>query len=202
MVLFLTTVSLDPIQRKPPSPSQNWNPSTLPHPLGAKKIPPLPSGHMKLPLPCRRAGRAIVRSGNTSWRFPWQTFERTTTIWTSTLSPGWEKAMRPDIPPMLADMKARGLAVESNGALIFPVAEEGDKKEMPPCILVKSDGATLYDTTDLATLVQRGGISTRIRSFTWRTSGKVCISSRCSGQPGRPASSVQKQNWNSWDLVP
>ena len=66
-----------------------------------------------------------------------------------------ESDAQPDIPPMLADMKARGLAVESNGALIFPVAEEGDKKEMPPCILVKSDGATLYDTTDLATLVQR-----------------------------------------------
>ena len=66
-----------------------------------------------------------------------------------------ESDAQPDIPPMLADMKARGLAVESNGALIFPVAEEGEKKEMPPCILVKSDGATLYDTTDLATLVQR-----------------------------------------------
>ena len=55
-----------------------------------------------------------------------------------------ESDAQPDIPPMLADMKARGLAVESNGALIFPVAEEGDKKEMPPCILVKSDGATLF----------------------------------------------------------
>ncbi len=56
---------------------------------------------------------------------------------------------------MLEQMQAKGLAVESDGALIFPVAEDGDKKEMPPRILVKSDGATLYDTTDLATLVQR-----------------------------------------------
>ncbi len=56
---------------------------------------------------------------------------------------------------MLEMLQAKGLAVKSDGALILPVAEEGDKKEIPPCILVKSDGAILYDTTDLATLVQR-----------------------------------------------
>lgn len=61
----------------------------------------------------------------------------------------------PFIPAMIEDMKAQGCAVESNGALVFPVAEEGDKKEMPPCILIKSDGAVLYDTTELATMVQR-----------------------------------------------
>ncbi len=61
----------------------------------------------------------------------------------------------PYIPPMIEDMKKRGLAVESNGAWVIPVAEESDKKEVPPCILVKSDGASIYATTDLATLVQR-----------------------------------------------
>ncbi len=61
----------------------------------------------------------------------------------------------PLIPHMIADLKARGLAVESEGALVFPVAEPGDKKEVPPCILIKSDGAAIYATTDLATLVQR-----------------------------------------------
>ena len=61
----------------------------------------------------------------------------------------------PYIPPMIADLKARGFAVESEGALVFPVAEETDKKEVPPCILVKSDGAAIYATTDLATMVQR-----------------------------------------------
>ena len=61
----------------------------------------------------------------------------------------------PYIPAMIADLKAKGHAVESNGALVFPVAEEGDKKEMPPCILVKSDGSAIYATTDLATIVQR-----------------------------------------------
>ena len=61
----------------------------------------------------------------------------------------------PYIPAMLDSMKQKGCAVESEGALVFPVAEEGDKKEFPPCILVKSDGAVLYDTTELATIVQR-----------------------------------------------
>ena len=59
------------------------------------------------------------------------------------------------IPPMLEKLEARGILQESEGAKVIPVAEEGDKKEIPPCILVKSDGATLYATTDLATIVQR-----------------------------------------------
>ncbi len=61
----------------------------------------------------------------------------------------------PYIPAMIQDLKDKGYAVESEGALVFPVAEEGDKKEIPPCILIKSDGAAIYATTDLATLVQR-----------------------------------------------
>lgn len=59
------------------------------------------------------------------------------------------------IPAMVEDMKKRGIAVQSEGAWVIPVAQEGDKKEMPPCILVKSDGSSIYATTDLATLVQR-----------------------------------------------
>ncbi len=61
----------------------------------------------------------------------------------------------PYIPPMIEDMKKKNLLVQSEGALVMPVAEEGDKKEVPPCILVKSDGASIYATTDLATMVQR-----------------------------------------------
>ena len=61
----------------------------------------------------------------------------------------------PYIPAMIEDLKAKGHAVYSEGALVFPVAEEGDKKEIPPCILLKSDGAAIYATTDLATMVQR-----------------------------------------------
>ena len=61
----------------------------------------------------------------------------------------------PYIPAMIEDLKTRGLAVMSEGAWVVPVAEEGDKKEVPPMILVKSDGSAIYATTDLATMVQR-----------------------------------------------
>lgn len=44
---------------------------------------------------------------------------------------------------------------KSEGALIVDVKEDSDTKEIPPCILVKSNGATLYSTTDLATIVER-----------------------------------------------
>ena len=66
-----------------------------------------------------------------------------------------ESDAQPYIPAMIEDMKAKGITVESEGALVIPVQEESDTKEVPPCILVKSDGATLYATTDLATIVQR-----------------------------------------------
>jgi len=61
----------------------------------------------------------------------------------------------PYIPAMVADLQNRGLAVQSEGAWVVPVAEESDKKEVPPLILVKSDGSAIYATTDLATMVQR-----------------------------------------------
>ena len=61
----------------------------------------------------------------------------------------------PYIPAMVADMKEKGYAVQSEGAWVIPVAEDTDKKEVPPCILIKSDGSAIYATTDLATLVQR-----------------------------------------------
>ena len=66
-----------------------------------------------------------------------------------------ESDAQPDIAPMIERLKAAGLTRESDGALIMDVQEPGDSKELPPCILVKSDGATLYATTDLATMVQR-----------------------------------------------
>ncbi len=61
----------------------------------------------------------------------------------------------PFIPAMVEDFKKRGIAVQSEGAWVIPVAKEDDKKEVPPCILVKTDGSAIYATTDLATMVQR-----------------------------------------------
>lgn len=59
------------------------------------------------------------------------------------------------IEPMVADLRTRGLAEIDAGAEIVRVAREGDKKEIPPLILYKSDGAVMYGTTDLATIVDR-----------------------------------------------
>lgn len=59
------------------------------------------------------------------------------------------------IPEMVAQMKREGYAQLSEGALVVDVSEETDTKEIPPCMILKSDGAALYDTTDLATLVWR-----------------------------------------------
>lgn len=59
------------------------------------------------------------------------------------------------IPPMIADLRARGVAVESEGALVIEVAGPDEAKPMPPLLLAKSDGAALYATTDLATIVAR-----------------------------------------------
>ncbi len=59
------------------------------------------------------------------------------------------------IPDMLRDMEAQGILETSEGARVIRVQEESDTKEVPPCIVMKSDGATLYATTDLATIKQR-----------------------------------------------
>ncbi|MGC4020423.1 MAG: arginine--tRNA ligase, partial [Muricomes sp.] len=59
------------------------------------------------------------------------------------------------IPDMVEMLKDKGYAHYDDGALVVDVQEEGDKKEVPPCMILKSDGAALYDTTDLATLVER-----------------------------------------------
>ena len=59
------------------------------------------------------------------------------------------------IPPMVEYMKAHGYAHLSQGALVVDVAKDTDTKEIPPCMVLKSDGASLYNTTDLATIDQR-----------------------------------------------
>ena len=66
-----------------------------------------------------------------------------------------EASVHPVIPGMVEDMKKGGYAYESQGALVIDVAEETDSKEIPPCIVLKSDGASLYTTTDLATIKER-----------------------------------------------
>ena len=59
------------------------------------------------------------------------------------------------IPKMAEDMKDAGYAYYDQGALIVDIKEESDTKEIPPCMILKSDGAALYTTTDLATIMDR-----------------------------------------------
>jgi len=69
----------------------------------------------------------------------------------------WKKESdaQPYIPKMIEELKNKGLAYHSDGALVVDVKDNSDTKDMPPCILIKSDGATLYSTTDLATIIER-----------------------------------------------
>jgi arginyl-tRNA synthetase len=66
-----------------------------------------------------------------------------------------ESDVQPYIPDMVQDLIDKGLAYESQGAMVVDVQEESDTKEIPPCIVRKSDGAALYATSDLATIVER-----------------------------------------------
>jgi len=59
------------------------------------------------------------------------------------------------VPGMVAELQEKGIAYRSEGALVIDVADENDKMGIPPMILLKSDGAELYATTDLATIKQR-----------------------------------------------
>jgi arginyl-tRNA synthetase len=69
----------------------------------------------------------------------------------------WKKESdaQPYIPDMVKYFKDQGYAKISEGALVVEVKEDTDTKEIPPCMILKSDGATLYNTTDLATIVER-----------------------------------------------
>lgn len=66
-----------------------------------------------------------------------------------------ESDAQPYIPGLIKDLTDKGLAHESQGALVVDIAEPDDPKELPPCIVRKSDGAALYATSDLATIIER-----------------------------------------------
>ena len=69
----------------------------------------------------------------------------------------WKKESdaQPYIPPLVDYLKKEGYAHLDQGALVVDVAQEDDTKKIPPCMILKSDGASLYNTTDLATIVMR-----------------------------------------------
>jgi arginyl-tRNA synthetase len=111
-----------------------------------------------------RKATAELQSGRPGYRALWEHFFAVSKVglereWDSlgihfNLWKG-EASVEPLIAPMIEGLKAQHITEVSEGALVIPVAEPSDKKEMPPLILVKSDGAVLYGTTDLATIVDR-----------------------------------------------
>ena len=118
------------------------------------------------PARLEQARRATVelQDGRPGYRALWQHFVKVTEVGVSREFESlgvrfdlWngESSVHGLIGPMLDDLKARGLSETSEGALVMPVAEESDKKPMPPLILVKSEGGVLYGTTDLATVIER-----------------------------------------------
>ena len=131
-----------------------------------EEIYPTASGKKSDPEFSRKAHQATLelQQGRRGYRALWQHIMR---VSVADLKKNYDKLdvhfekwlgesdADPYIPAMVEDMKKRGIAVLSEGAWVIPVAEPGDKKEVPPCILVKSDGSSIYATTDLATLVQR-----------------------------------------------
>lgn len=112
---------------------------------------------------CRRATLEL-QSGRPGYRALWQHFvdvtladQRRDVDDLGVHFDRWdgESTVADRVDPLVADLMARGIAVESRGAVVVPVAEEGDRAEIPPMLLAKSDGAALYTTTDLATLQAR-----------------------------------------------
>jgi arginyl-tRNA synthetase len=111
-----------------------------------------------------RKATAELQAGRPGYVALWRHFQRVSIegvkreLAALGVHPDWwkgESDADPLVAAMVADLQARGLAVESEGALVVPLAEPGDKKELPPLIVRKSDGGALYETTDLATIVDR-----------------------------------------------
>lgn len=111
-----------------------------------------------------RIATAELQAGRAGYRALWQHFvkvsEKGLTREFASLGvmfDEWkgEASAHPFVEPMINALKTSGLAVTSDGALVVSVAEQGDRKEIPPLLLVKSDGAVLYGTTDLATIIDR-----------------------------------------------
>lgn len=91
-----------------------------------------------------------------------------------------ESDAQPYIDDMVNKMIADGIAYESQGATVVDIQQEGDTKELPPCIVRKSDGAALYATSDLATIVERESYIILIHIFILLIRGRNFILHRYS----------------------
>jgi arginyl-tRNA synthetase len=111
-----------------------------------------------------RKATAELQAGRAGYRALWRHFVEVsrTTLEREFASLGvtfdlWlgESDADPLIPEMVSDLTDKGLLVEDQGAKIVRITREGDKKELPPLLVISSEGSAMYGTTDLATIVQR-----------------------------------------------
>lgn len=115
-------------------------------------------------MECARQATADLQAGRRGYVALWNHFVRVSEVGLRREFGGlgisfdlWkgESDVESLIGPMIDELKRRNLAYQSEGALVMDVARNSDRKEMPPLILVKKDGAVTYATTDLATIVDR-----------------------------------------------
>lgn len=115
-------------------------------------------------LEAARLATAELQVGRPGYRALWKHFHDATAVGLrrefaslGVVFDEWkgESDAEPLIADMIARLKEQDFARLDDGALIVPVAEDSDTKEVPPLILLKSDGAVLYGTTDLATIIDR-----------------------------------------------
>lgn len=99
--------------------------------------------------PFRAIWNHIIRVSVTDLKKNYSNLNVTFDLWKG------ESDAEPYIPRLIDLLTEKGLAYESQGALVVDVAEETDTKEIPPCLVRKSDGAALYATSDLGTIIQR-----------------------------------------------
>ena len=99
--------------------------------------------------PFRAIWNHIIRVSVTDLKKNYSNLNVTFDLWKG------ESDAEPYIPKLINLLTEKGLAYESQGALVVDVAEETDTKEIPPCLVRKSDGAALYATSDLGTIIQR-----------------------------------------------
>ena len=115
-------------------------------------------------LELARSATAALQEGKPGYKAMWQHFmDLSIADIKDNLSPMgvefeiWkgEADVDPLIPEIGDDLKSRGIAKESDGALVVPVEREDDNKDMPPLMFYKSDGAMTYGTTDIGTIYDR-----------------------------------------------
>lgn len=122
---------------------------TLLHPEFAERAHELTKALQNGDETCRRVWEQIMQVSVEDLRKNYGALDVSFDLWKG------ESDAQKYIPDLIQDLIDKGLAYASEGALVVDIQEEGDSKELPPCMVRKSDGAALYATSDLGTIIER-----------------------------------------------